>query len=225
MYEVLIVEDDPMVAMINKQYVQQNPHFHAAAICRDGASAIEYLKVNKVHLVILDVFMPQADGMEVLRWIRLQKLPVEAIMVTAANDSASLDEALHLGILDYLVKPFVNARFQTALEKFLTQRNALHDMSSLNQQNIDFIMDRAHRQSTESYPKGIQDKTLEIIRGYLMENADRELTSEEIADKVSLSRVTVRRYMNHLLEVGDITGRMNYETGGRPCMIYRWNKQ
>ncbi|MGN0372953.1 MAG: response regulator [Enterocloster sp.] len=225
MYEVVIVEDDPMVAMINKQYVNQNPHFHVAAVCRDGASAMEYMKDHTVHLVILDVFMPQLNGMEVLRWIRLQKLPVEVIMVTAANDSATLDEALHLGIIDYLVKPFVNARFQTALKKFMTQRSAFQDLSSLNQQNIDYIMESTHRRSADLTPKGIQDKTMETICRYMQENADKELTSEEIADKVGLSRVTVRRYMNHLLEKGNIAGRMNYETGGRPCMIYRWDKK
>lgn len=224
MYEVIIVEDDPMVAMINGQYVNQNPHFHVAATCRDGISAMEFLRANTVHLAILDVFMPRISGMELLRQIRAEKLPVEVIMVTAANDSATLNEALRLGIIDYLVKPFVNARFQAALDKFIAQRNAFQDLSSLNQQNIDFIMESAHRRGAELYPKGIQDRTLEIICNYLKNAAGVELTSEEIADKVGLSRVTVRRYMNHLLEKGDITGRMNYETGGRPCMVYQWKR-
>ncbi len=224
MYEAIIVEDDPMVAMINRQYVSQNPHFHVAAVCRDGISAMETMRAHTVHLAILDVFMPRISGMELLRQIRAEKLPVEVIMVTAANDSATLDEALRLGIIDYLVKPFVNARFQAALEKFMAQKNAFQDLSSLNQQNIDFIMESAHRRSAELYPKGIQDRTLEIICNYLRNAAGIELTSEEIADKVGLSRVTVRRYMNHLLEKGDIAGRMNYETGGRPCMVYRWNQ-
>lgn len=224
MYEVVIVEDDPMVAMINKQYVSQNAHFHVAQVCRDGETAMEYLRSHPVHLVILDVFMPRTDGMELLRQLRREQIPTEVIMVTAANDSATLDEALRLGIIDYLVKPFVNARFQSALEKFMAQKSAFHDLSSLNQQNIDYIMDSVHRRTADLYPKGIQDKTLEIICRYMQEAAGAELTSEEIADKVGLSRVTVRRYMNHLLEKGEIVGRMNYETGGRPCMVYRWNK-
>lgn len=223
MYEVMIAEDDPMVAMINKQYVNQNVHFHVAQICRDGEAALEYLRKNTVHLVILDVFMPRVDGMELLRRIRREQLPVEVIMVTAANDGASLNEALRLGVIDYLVKPFVNARFQAALEKFMSQRSAFHALSSLNQQNIDYIMESVHRKGVELTPKGIQDKTLESISRYMRDMAGTELTSEEIADQVGLSRVTVRRYMNHLLEKGDIVGRMNYETGGRPCMVYRWN--
>ena len=167
MYEVLIVEDDPMVAMIDRQYVNQNVHFRVVQVCKDGESALEYLRRKKVDLVILDVFMPRIDGMELLRQIRREQLAVEVIMVTAANDSATLDEALHLGIIDYLVKPFVNARFQAALEKFMAQRNAFHDLSSLNQQNIDYIIDSVHRRSIDLYPKGIQDKTLETICQYM----------------------------------------------------------
>ncbi len=224
MYEVLIVEDDPMVAMINKQYVNQNPHFHVSAICRDGHAALEYLTENIVHLVILDVYMPRTDGLSLLRQIREKQIPVSVIMVTAANDSTTLEEALRLGIIDYLVKPFYNSRFQQALETFLGRQNAFHDLSSFSQQHIDALISGTHKKATDQLPKGIQEQTLQTICDFLESNAAVELTGEEIADKVGLSRVTVRRYMNHLLEKGKITGCMNYETGGRPSMLYRWNK-
>ena len=146
------------------------------------------------------------------------------VILSAKAEGSDRVLGLEAGADDYLVKPFVNARFQAALDKFIAQRNAFQDLSSLNQQNIDFIMESAHRRGAELYPKGIQDRTLEIICNYLKNAAGVELTSEEIADKVGLSRVTVRRYMNHLLEKGDITGRMNYETGGRPCMVSQWKR-
>lgn len=222
MYEVLIVEDDPMVAMIDKQYVEQNSRFHVAAVCRNGASGLEYLMANPVQLVILDVYMPRVNGMELLRQIRANQIQTEVIMVTAANDSATLDEALKLGIIDYLVKPFLGSRFQAALEKFIAQKSAFRDMSALSQQNIDYIMESTHRKNGDMNPKGIQDNTLQIICDYMKAAGDEALASEEIADRVGLSRVTVRRYMNFLLEKGDIAGAMNYETGGRPCMVYRW---
>jgi response regulator of citrate/malate metabolism len=222
MYEVLIVEDDPMVAMINKQYVHQNPHFHVAALCRDGQAAMEYLDTHTVHLVILDRYMPHIDGITLLRHIREKMMPVSVIMVTAANDSASVEEALRLGITDYLVKPFFNARFQQALTTFLKRQDAFHDLDSLNQQNIDALINSNSVKQDNELPKGIQDQTLETICNSL-ENIHSELTGEEIADMVGLSRVTVRRYMNYLIEQGKIIGCMNYETGGRPCMLYRWN--
>lgn len=221
MYKVLIVEDDPMVAMINEQYIARNKNFQVAGKCRDGGSALEFLEKNPVDLLVLDVYMPHMNGFEVLRQIRSRKMTVEAIMVTAANDRESLEEALHLGIVDYLVKPFTFDRFQMALEKFMAQNNALKDVETLNQTSIDFIIANAWKKNEEMYPKGIQQKTLRLILEQLQENPDQWLTGDEIAEKTGLTSVTVRRYMNYLAESGKVAGEMNYETGGRPCMRYR----
>lgn len=220
MYKVLIVEDDPMVAMINEQYIGRNKNFQIVGKCRDGRSALDFLEKNKADLLILDVYMPQMDGFETLRQIRNKKLSVEAIMVTAANDRESLEEALHLGIVDYLVKPFTFDRFQMALEKFIAQNNAMKDIGTLNQKNIDFIVENVRKKSEDIHPKGIQDKTLRLIVDHMKKNGDSWLTGDDIAEKTGLTGVTVRRYMNYLTENGTVVGEMNYETGGRPCMVY-----
>ncbi len=223
MYEVLIVEDDPMVAMINQQYVSQNANFRVAQVCKDGASALEYLLTHTVHLVILDVYMPRTDGLTLLRKIREHHLLVSIIMVTAANDTATIEEAFQLGIVDYLVKPFVNERFQQALEKFLSRKDFFQGTTHFDQQQIDAFLGGTTEKSQSHLPKGIQSTTLEVILEFLKDNGVIELTAEEIADRIGLSRVTVRRYMNYLLETGKIVGQMNYETGGRPSMTYRLN--
>lgn len=221
MYKVLIVEDDPMVAMINEQYIGRNKNFRVIGKCRDGKSALDFLEKNEADLLIMDVYMPQMDGFETLRQIRSKKLSVEAIMVTAANDRESLEEALHLGIVDYLVKPFTFDRFQMALEKFIAQNNAMKEIGTLNQRSIDFIVENARKKSEDVHPKGIQDKTLRLIVDHMIENSNKWLTGDEIAEIVGLTGVTVRRYMNYLAELGKVIGEMNYETGGRPCMIYK----
>ena len=221
MYKVLIVEDDPMVAMINEQYIKRNKNFEIVGKCNDGMSALDFLENNTVDLLILDVFMPKMDGFETLRQIRNKQITVDAIMVTAANERESLEEALHLGIVDYLVKPFTFDRFQMALEKYIAQNNALKDIETLNQKSIDHIIDNARKKSEDLYPKGIQEKTIELIMEYLKANKNRWFTGDEIAEKINLTGVTVRRYMNYLAESGRVVGEMNYETGGRPCMRYK----
>ena len=221
MYKVLIVEDDPMVAMINEQYIKRNKNFELVGKCSNGSSALDFLDNNDVDLLILDVYMPKMDGFETLRRVRNKKITVDAIMVTAVNDRASLEEALHLGIVDYLVKPFTFDRFQMALEKYISQNNALRDFETLNQKNIDHIIDNTRKKSDDLYPKGIQEKTVDLIMEYLKANEGKWFTGDDIAEKVGLTGVTVRRYMNYLAESGRATGEMNYEIGGRPCMKYR----
>lgn len=223
MYEVLIVEDDPMVAMINKQYVSQNPHFHVAEVCKDGVSALEYLKNHTVHLAILDVYMPRSNGLTLLHQMRAHEITASVIMVTAANDTATVEQALQLGIVDYLVKPFMADRFEQALEKFLFIQQSVHGVTTFSQEHIDNLMGTTIEKSSDLLPKGIQTQTLDVIMDFLKENSSKEFAAEEIADQIGLSRVTVRRYMNYLLENGTITGQMNYETGGRPSMLYGLN--
>lgn len=221
MYKVLIVEDDPMVAMINEQYILKNKSFSVCGKSKDGISALEFLENESVDLIIMDVYMPKLDGFETLRQIRKKQISADVIMVTAANDRDSLEEALHLGIVDYLVKPFTFDRFQMALQKFTAQNKALSELDTLNQKSIDFIMDSFRKKGEEMHPKGIQEKTLETIITELRSNKRNWMTGDEIAERTGLTAVTIRRYMNYLVESGKVQGEINYETGGRPCMIYR----
>ena len=221
MYKVLIVEDDPMVAMINEQYIKRNKNFTVVGKCKDGRSAISFLEENEVDLVILDVYMPLMNGFEALRSIRNKNIAVDVVMVTAANDRDSLEEALHLGIVDYLVKPFSFDRFRVALEKFIAQHNALKGVDTLDQSNIDYIIDNSHRKSEELYPKGIQEKTLEMIMAYINQHKGVWMTGDAIAEGIGITVVTVRRYMSYLSDAGKILCEMDYETGGRPCMKYQ----
>ncbi len=221
MYKVLIVEDDPMVAMINEQFVSRHKDFEVVHKLSDGKSALEYLDINEVDLIILDVYMPYLDGFETLRQIRKKQISVDVIMVTAANEREQLKEGLHLGVVDYLVKPFTFERFKVALDKFIAQTEALKDLDKVNQKNIDFLIDKSRKTTNELYPKGIQEKTLQTIIEHLKENKSKWLTGDEIAEKVGLTGVTVRRYMTHLSETGIVIADMNYGTGGRPCMLYK----
>lgn len=224
MYNVLIVEDDPMVAMINEQFVSRHKDFTVVEKCGDGESALKFLEENKVDLVIMDVYMPVMDGFETLRQIRKRQIEVDVIMVTAANETESLKQGLHLGVVDYLVKPFTFERFKMALDKYLAQVDALKDLEKVNQKNIDNLIDKSRKTVDELHPKGIQEKTMQMILDYMKENSNKWLTGDEIAEKVGLTGVTVRRYMSHLTETGMVIGDMNYETGGRPCMIYKITK-
>lgn len=219
-YKVLIVEDDPMVAMINEQYVRKNKQFEVVASCRNGQDALEYLEKNKVDLVILDVYMPYMSGIETLKAIRERKIDAEVMMVTAANDTATLEDTMHLGVIDFLIKPFAYERFQIALEKFAAKVEALKKKTVLDQSSVDSIISNARKTNEKEYPKGIQEKTLNMIIEFLNESEGWQ-SGETIAEKVGLSSVTIRHYMSFLVEKGEIKETINYETGGRPSILYK----
>lgn len=222
-YKVLIVEDDPMVAMINEQYVCKNKGFEVAGSCRNGQEALAFLENNTVDLVVLDVFMPVMDGIETLKQIRQKKIPVEVIMVTAANDTSTLEQTMHLGVIDYLIKPFAFERFQVALENFSGKFSALKTNSTLDQSSVDSIISSSSRNTKSSdtkYPKGIQEQTLNTIYQYFKDNSGWQ-TSDVVAEKLGLSIVTVRHYLSYLERQSLIVRDINYSTGGRPCMLYK----
>lgn len=219
MFDVLIVEDDPMVAMINEQYVNRNERFRVVATCNNGKTAVEFLSKKSVDLIIMDVFMPNMNGIETLREIRNRNTTASVIMVTAANDTATFEEARKLGAVDYLVKPFDFDRFQQALDKFALAQSLLREGKTLTQSSIDQIVGTSANAVNQS-PKGIQEKTKDVILECLATEEDW-MTGEKIAEDTGLSSVTVRRYMNYLVQMGDAVGTMNYETGGRPCMLYK----
>ncbi len=219
MYKVMIVEDDPMVAMINEQFVNRSKGFSVAYKCNNGEDALTLLEDHPVDLIIMDVYMPRMDGIETLKKIREKDLPVSVIMVTAANDNKTVEEAIRLGAVDYLVKPFTFERFRQGLEKFRSNKEVLDTESALNQKNIDILLGNAPAARQEQEPKGIQDKTKAKLMDCLAVSGEW-LTGEEIAEMTEFSVVTVRKYMNYLVDTGEVQGRMNYETGGRPCMLY-----
>ena len=224
-YKVIIVEDDPMVASINKQYVERNSHLVLSEIFNNGKDALLYLKSHQADLIILDMYMPIMDGKQFLKELRSQGNNVDVIMVTAATDITSIRDLLSFGLVDYLVKPFEYSRFAQSLDRFLQKKNIISQNRCLSQNQLDDYLSFSLAAEKEVLPsKGLQSKTLESIRSYLKKHGDKPLTSEQIADEVGLSRVTIRRYMNYLIELKEVSSDIDYNTGGRPSILYHYNQ-
>lgn len=219
-YKVLIVDDDPMVADINRHYVEKNALFTVIGFARNGEEALEFLKKEPVDLVVLDVFMPVMDGIETLKNIRNRKDTVEVIMVTAANDTATLDQTMHLGVLDYLVKPFSLERLLVSLEKFVTKYNLINQNTVLDQSKIDSLITNPPVLKNQELPKGIQKKTLDKILEYF-DTATFWQSVDIISKKLGISIVTIRHYLNYLVQKKVLEETINYETGGHPSVLYR----
>ena len=224
MIKTVIVEDDLMVAAINNQFLMKTPGFQVTATFHTGKDALAFLKDNPVDLLLLDLYMPDVSGLELLAELRRQNRKEDVIMITAANDAEHISEALHLGVIDYLVKPFTYDRFSQAVDKFLLQKKIMENGMQFSQDDIDQLihMARPSQASREmELQKGIQRQILEKLRGCLKQHQHSYLTSEQIAGETGLSKVTIRRYMNYLIEQREVESRVDYETGGRPRVEYR----
>ena len=221
MIKVLIIEDDPMVAEIHKNYIQSFKELTLVNICKNGQDALEILSKKSIDLIILDNYLPKITGLELLKEIRKRNIKSEVIMVTADNEINSLSESLNFGVLDYLIKPFDLERFTAGINKFLSKFRMLSTSNIVTQSDIDKIINTGMSSTSINSKKGLQEQTLIRIRNFMRENNNTLHSSEEIADNLRLSRVTIRRYMNFMIENRELTSEIDYETGGRPSIKYK----
>ncbi|WP_026478595.1 response regulator [Alkaliphilus transvaalensis] len=225
MIRVLIVEDDPMVAQLNKRFVESIEGFKVLGVASNGEDALMFLKNNLVDLIILDVYMPKIDGLSVLKEMRKKFIKADVILVTAAKETENIDEALKLGAVDYLIKPFEFERLKSSLENYLLRYKLLQSKNTIQQEDIDRITKSSKIQNDAPLQKGLHRATLERIRGFMKKNDKESLTSEEIAEKVGMSRVTVRRYLEYLTTTEEIKLEVEYGSIGRPSHLYKYNRR
>lgn len=224
MIKTVIVEDDLMVASINSQFAKRNSNIQIVATFHNGKDALEYLKNSDADLVLLDLYMPDCTGLELLSELRSIGSEIDVIMITAANDAEHINEALQLGIVDYLIKPFQYERFAQALDKYLMRKKAIESGVSFTQEEIDRLVNASSPSAftkKAELQKGVQQKTLDKIRTCLSAHLGNYLPCEQIASETGLSRVTIRRYMNFLIEENEVTSMIDYSTGGRPSILYQ----
>lgn len=222
--KVLIVEDDPMVADINKNFTEAVDGFKVIGTASDGKQALEIITKNMPDLVILDIYMPKMDGLELLYRLRNNILPVDIILITAANDSSTIDAVMRGGIFDYLVKPFKFERYRAALTSYYEYKQAINKKQQLNQEDIDKVLVFKKRLKNTSLPKNFHEHTLTKIYEYITINKIPQ-SADEVAAGVGVSRVTARRYLEFLVSEGHLSMFLDYLSVGRPIHRYTKNGQ
>jgi two-component system response regulator DctR len=217
---VLIVEDDPMVADINKSYTEAVKGFTVVGVARNGDEALTFIAQNPPDLVILDVFMPEVNGVEVLSQIRNEDRPIDVIMITAADDTATVSKVLRKGVVAYIEKPFKFERYRSVLERYRRYRETLGQKSTIGQDEIDSLLHVRERAEEREMPKNFHAQTLSLIVNYLG-SQDKLLSAEEVAAGVGISRVTSRRYLEYLTSQGQVQMELDYISVGRPIHRFR----
>jgi response regulator of citrate/malate metabolism len=218
----LVVEDDALVAEVHASYVERVPGFTVAGVAHRATEALELLAERPVDLVLLDFHLPDVKGLDMLRVLHARTAaPVDVIAVTAARDPESIRQAIAHGVSQYLVKPFAFATFADKLERYARYRAEVEHAAKPDQAEVDAMLGTLRAPTPRTLPKGLNATTLESVRDAVRETGE-PLTASEVAGRCGLSRVTARRYLEHLAVEGVVTLSMRYGGTGRPEHLYSW---
>ncbi|QED46169.1 response regulator [Cytobacillus dafuensis] len=214
---VYIVEDDPMVLEVNKGFLEKMNGFTLMGAATNGKDAVAEIKMLKPNLVLLDMFLPDISGMEILVELRTERIPCDIIMITAARDAVTIREVMRLGAVDYMVKPFRFERFQKSLQDYYKMAKKITGLNLLKQEDIDEWLGSSENEV--ELPKGLNELTMkQILLG--LGGAAMPVTAEQLGQNLGMARVTVRKYLDFLAIKEKVDIEMQYGYVGRPTKYY-----
>ena len=219
MIKVLIVEDDPMVAELNRRYIERVAGFSFCGIVSNGDEALKVLSAGHIDLVLLDIFMPGMNGLELLWNIRQQNYSTDVIVVSAARENQSVQAALRSGAVDYLIKPFDFERLQTALLNLKNRLKLIKEQTNISQTDLDQQVFSGISHGNNELPKGLDRNTIKRVWDKIVETTG-EFTAEEMARNAGLSPVSIRKYLKHFQNVDLLNSKVSYGAVGRPVYKY-----
>ena len=217
----LVVDDDYRVADLHCAYVERVAGFQLAGRAHTGEGTLGSVDQLRPDLVLLDLYLPDVGGLEVLRRLREEDHPpVDVITITAARDVESLRSAMRGGVVHYLIKPFLFPAFEEKLLSYAAARERIARIGRADQSDVDRIFRALRSAGNEALPKGLSDTTLELIVQALGRMRSG-LPAAAVAEAAGVSRVTARRYLDHLCQQGRAELTMRYGAPGRPEHRYR----
>ncbi|WP_315709256.1 response regulator [Brenneria uluponensis] len=220
---IMIVEDEAELAEIFSDFIKENARFCVSGIASSLSEAKKMLRIYKPNLILLDNFLPDGQGLELIKYLITEKSHARVIFITSDNDMKTISEAIRLGVFDYLIKPIHHQRLQQTLERYKRYLGALRSQDQANQQHVDALFKIQSKEMMESgdmLPKGLDICTLQKVRE-LFERRDQEHTTETLAKILGSSRTTARRYLEYGVKENLLEAEIIYGRVGRPERIYR----
>jgi response regulator of citrate/malate metabolism len=219
---VLVVEDEPVAARAHATYVGRVEGFVVSGVVHTARDALRHLGTERVDLVLLDMGLPDLPGLDVVRSMRAHGHRADVMAVTSARDLALVRAAVSLGVVQYVLKPFV---FATLRERLLAYAEYRRDAGEADTQaEVDTLFTRLRPVTTSSVPKGMTEELLGRAAVALREAGSTAdgTSAAELAAVLGVSRVTARRYAEHLVDSGRARRGNRYSGAGRPEVVYAW---
>lgn len=222
MIRTVVVDDDYRVASIHAAYVGKVADFEAIAQVHSAAAAVDAVIRLQPDLLLLDLYLPDEHGLDLVARLRQDDLPsVDIIVITAAKDADSVRAAMQHGALHYLLKPFSFPALRDKLLSYAQMRGRLDAIRTADQRSVDRVYGALRTPSQLAGSKGRSDYTLETVE-VLLAGTDQDLSAAEVAERTGMSRATAQRYLSHLHDLGRVAVRLRYGASGRPEHGYRW---
>ncbi|WP_327705247.1 response regulator [Streptomyces decoyicus] len=223
MIDVLVVDDDVHVAKINAAYVAKVEGFRVSCLAHSATEALAALETHPVDLILLDHYLPDRTGLQLVGDLRRRGLLTDVIMVTAARDIATVQAAMRHGALQYLVKPFTFAGLRSKLVGYAALHRTFAGGGQAEQSEVDRIFGAlgAANAGPAELPKGHSTATAGRVRSVLR-SADAPLSAQDVAVQAGLSRQTAQRYLKLLERAGRVRLTLKYGETGRPEHRYEW---
>ena len=223
MIKVLIAEDDFRSAAIHETYIQKIQGFQVAGKAKSANDMWEALQKEQVDLILLDVYMPDELGTNLLPLLRERYPEVDVIIITAATETMLLRDALHYGVVHYLIKPVTAQKFTQVLTEYKEKKDLINSKDEVNQTMIDLffghMQEEPKQKGDRDLPTGINSLTLDKVKT-LMASENSGITAEELGEKMGVSRTTARRYVEYLVTTGECRAELAYGIIGRPERRY-----
>ncbi|WP_160689865.1 response regulator [Clostridium sp. C2-6-12] len=221
MIQVMIVEDDPMVREINSKFLKRVEGFILYKAVSNLDDAKKFTLAKKPDLILLDVYLPKENGIDFLKWIRAQEIDIDIILITADKSIERIQEAFRYGVVDYLIKPFSFERFKEALNQFKSRYYQFKKSDEIEQKDLDkLISSPSSSQNDDEFTKGLNKYTYKTIWEEIEKRTDEDFTAEELAEKLGIARVTVRRYLEYMEKENKVDKLVEYGKVGRPQHKY-----
>lgn len=225
MCDVLIVDDDFMVARAHERIVAQQVGFTVVGVAASGFDALAQIADKAPQLVLLDMYLPDMTGLDVIRRARAAGRDVDFIVLSAAREAEMVTAALQGGIVSYLLKPFKITELQARLIGYAERRRLLGRSGDLSQSNLDQALGRASAvpgtATVSTLPKGLSKETVALAAAALA-GSEPDLAASECAELLGLSRVVARKYLEYFVDSGQATVSLRYGRTGRPQRRYIW---
>lgn len=218
---VLVVEDEPVAAEAHATYVGRVPGFAVAATVHTARDALRVLGSTPVDLVLLDMGLPDLPGLDVVRAMRAAGHRADVVAVTSVRDLEMVRSAVSLGVVQYVLKPFVFATLRDRLVAYREYRSEAAAGEADTQAEVDTVFSRLRPVATPTVPKGMTEDLLGRATTALRDAAEPR-SAAELAEALGVSRVTARRYAEHLVETGRARRGNRYAGTGRPEVTYAW---